>query len=180
MKHCILIFLILLSGNISAQSWEQKVASSLAYIGKPIQQIEMIDSKGNDRSFDELKQQKTVIYFFASWCAPCFDSLKKIEELSANNEVKVNLIALALDNDKSAVQAMIERAGFTGAVWLATEGEKPLQERFFANGYQALPYTVVLDEELVLVEASYNVDLESQWAALLINEHSLEQIKSMY
>ncbi|REL31716.1 TlpA family protein disulfide reductase [Thalassotalea euphylliae] len=165
---------VVFSNASVANSYEEKVQKSLAAIGQPIEAIDLASLDGQSRSFSELQGRASVIYFFASWCAPCYKTLRDIEQIR-QQKLDVNLVVIALDDDKSAVSAMLKKTGFTGETWLANDGAKPLKTRLFANAYKVLPYVIKLDSNLVLVEHSYDIKSLAQWQEVLAAGKPLSQ-----
>ncbi|ALS99479.1 TlpA family protein disulfide reductase [Lacimicrobium alkaliphilum] len=137
-------------------------------VGNPIQRVELTDLNGDTRSFDELEGNATVIYFFASWCRPCYKTLAMLQETSQNNTLQIDLLTVALDGDLEGIVGMLDKTGFSGKVWLASEGTMALQRRYFGNENRAVPYIVMLDNETNIVESSYYLD-SSQWETILID-----------
>ncbi|REL28315.1 TlpA family protein disulfide reductase [Thalassotalea euphylliae] len=166
---------LVLCNTSIAESYEEKVQASLSAIGQPIAAIDFISLDGQPRAFNALVGKPSVVYFFASWCAPCYKTLHDIEQIRQQQKVSVTLVAIALDEDSTAVAEMIKQTGFTGETWLANSGAKPLKKRLFANAYKVLPYVVQLDSDLVLVDHSYDIKSLSQWQAVLVNGEQLSQ-----
>lgn len=137
-------------------------------VGNPIQRIGLTDLSGDTRSFDELEGNETVIYFFASWCHPCYKTLALLQGISQDNTLKINLLTVALDDDLEGIVRMLDKTGFSGKVWLASEGTMALQRRYFGNEKRAVPYIVMLDNETNIVEGTYSLD-SSQWHAILVD-----------
>jgi thiol-disulfide isomerase/thioredoxin len=145
---------------------------------EPIQRIDLVDLAGTTHSFDDLEGNETVLYFFASWCAPCFETLTTLQQLSEENPFKVKLLAVALDSDTNGVVSMLNTTGFTGEVWLASEGIWALQKRYFGNERRALPYVVRLDENTNMLESGYGLD-DAAWKAVLVNGYSINAASSL-
>ncbi|MBA6251826.1 TlpA disulfide reductase family protein [Colwellia sp. MB3u-55] len=145
-------------------------------VNKPIQRIDLIDLQGSRHSFDELKGNDTVIYFFASWCTPCYKSLMTLEQVTANKQLPINLLAIALDEDIDEINRMLIKIGFTGKVWIASEGKMALQKRYFGNERRAVPYVVKLDRDTNIIERSYKLNQLTQWQSVLRDGVSLNKI----
>ena len=146
-------------------------------VQQPIQRIALVDLAGNQHTFDELKGKQPVVYFFTSWCAPCYKTLTTIEEVSNKNELNTDLVAVALDNNLDEVARMVAKTGFNGTVWIAAEGERALQQRYFGNEKRAVPYIVKLDENTNIVEGIYTLDSPAQWQAVLVAGIALSAAK---
>lgn len=145
--------------------------SSIA--GTQIQRVELTALNGQPHSFDELKGQDTVLYFFASWCLPCYKSMATIQQLSEQQQFNRSLIAVALDDDHQAVQDMLAKTGFRGEVWLVEQGNNALQRRYFGNEHRAVPYVVRLDTQTRIIEQMYSLHSAESWRAVLVDGRSL-------
>ncbi|QSX40486.1 TlpA family protein disulfide reductase [Shewanella cyperi] len=141
--------------------------------GKTIQSVALQDLYGNSKSFNELENSETVIYFFASWCAPCFKTLKQLQTLNNKSQFKINLLAVALDKDIDGVKNMIRRANYSGDVWLVKEGTTALQQKWFGNEKRAVPYVIKLNQETEILESSYTIKSDEDWLSVLVNGSSL-------
>lgn len=168
------MLIVSISTMANADTYEEKIAKSKLALGQPIERIELVDLAGSVRSFDELHGQKTVLYFFASWCAPCYKSLSNIEQVSQEETTKVNLIAVALDDDLVAVKEQLAKTQFTGEVWVASSGREPLSNRLFGNFVKVLPYVIRLDENTSIIEQSYDISKKQEWQRILLSGASLK------
>lgn len=66
---------------------------------------------GSARSFDELQGKDSVLYFFASWCLPCYKSMATVQQLSEQGAFKVQFVAVALDDDEQGIRRMLDKTG---------------------------------------------------------------------
>lgn len=174
------VFLVFSSTSIAiAESYEEKIQKSLAAIGQPIAAINLTSLDGKSHSFSELQGTASVVYFFASWCAPCYKTLRDIEQVREQQTLGVKLVAIALDDDRDAVGTMLKKTGYTGETWLANEGAKSLKARMFANAYKVLPYVIKLSSNLVLVEHSYDIKSFAQWQGVLVAGKPLSQATTL-
>ena len=119
-----------------------------------------------------LQGRATVVYFFASWCAPCYKTLTTLQQLSEAHEFEVRLLAVAVDDDTDGIRDMLDKTGFDGEVWLAREGTQALQRRYFGNERRAIPYVVKLDRNTSIVESTYEPS-DAQWQAILVDGSSI-------
>jgi thiol-disulfide isomerase/thioredoxin len=168
-----LISILLISAGLKYLGFFAKGYSEVS--GKPIQRIELFDLNGNNHSFDELRNQETVIYFFASWCAPCYPTLSLLENFTQDHNKRTKLLAVALDDDIKSVKIMLEKTGFTGDLWLAKAGTTSLQQRFFGNENRVVPFVLKLDADTNIIERSFTLDKLQEWQAVLIDGKSLKE-----
>lgn len=170
MRIWIFIFLVFLAPVSNAKSADEPIHEALTGIGAKVDLIELTDVQEQKVSFADLKGQDTVVYFFASWCAPCYKTLQSIESVQNNYERTTKVIAVALEKDRKAVQAMLDKTGFTGEVWYSVNGAMPLKERKFDNQRRALPYTIKINAKNILVEKSYKLRKEEHWKNVLVDQ----------
>ena len=175
MTKWMLIAILFCSTIVRANDYQQAAEIALEALGKPIQNTKLVDLKRQEKSFEQLKGQYTVVYFFASWCTPCFKTLENIEKVRKEEAIKVRVLSVALDKNPQAVRRMLDKTGYKGEAWIAPVGKLALKERLFANAWGSLPYVIKLDPNNVIIEHSYNIDLAGQWRVLLAENLSLEQ-----
>lgn len=177
MKKWSVVVLVLLLMAITAAShylgFFARPFSSLS--GQHIQRIELTDMQAKPHSFDELQGNDTVIYFFASWCIPCYKTMATIQQLSEQNQFKVNIVAVALDEDIEGIAGMLDKTAFKGTVWLAKDGTAALQQRYFGNENRAVPYIVRLDKQTQILERAYSLTTVAQWRAVLVDAVTLAE-----
>ncbi|QYK12315.1 TlpA family protein disulfide reductase [Shewanella rhizosphaerae] len=171
-----LVFILCLTFaiNVHADSYDQKVNASLKDIGKQITNIELINTEGQPKTFMDLKGTTYIVYFFASWCSPCYKSLKNIEQIRITNDLSINILGVALDDDRDAVSKMLKDTGFKGEVWISKEGRVPLLNRMFGNAYKALPYVIKVDENMIIKEHSYDISSKEHWEKVLVENMSFK------
>jgi peroxiredoxin len=117
--------------------------AALALVGQPapLFQLERLDGGGIDLS--EYRGQIVVLDFWASWCAPCIESMPAVVEAIGEFESpEIVLVSVNLEERREEVQAAMDRLGLTMLVALDTAGTA-------ARSYQAtaIPQTVVVDAQ---------------------------------
>ncbi|WP_337843138.1 TlpA disulfide reductase family protein [Rheinheimera sp.] len=118
---------------------------------------------GSARSFDELQGKDSVLYFFASWCLPCYKSMATVQQLSEQGAFKVQFVAVALDDDEQGIRRMLDKTGFKEQLWLAAQADGLLQRRSFGNERRAVPSIVRLDRQTQIIEQAYSLQAEASW-----------------
>lgn len=85
-------------------------------IGEEINNISFMDftSKRPNSPYHELydilKTKKyLLIDFWGTWCAPCIELTPNLKELKSKYSDELNLFSIALDNDREAVKAYVEK-----------------------------------------------------------------------
>lgn len=87
--------------------------------------------------------KKTLVYFFAPWCAVCKMSIANLDVVDEN---EYNVVRIALDYQSvEEIMAFAKAAGVKGTVLL---GGEPHKERFNISGY---PTYYILDEQLQVI-----------------------------
>ena len=87
--------------------------------------------------------KKTLIYFFAPWCAVCKMSIANLDIVDTDNYA---VVRIALDYQSvEEVEAFARDAGVNGTVLL---GGEPHKQRFNISGY---PTYYILDEQLQVI-----------------------------
>ncbi len=173
-KVSILLFLIFSSGSWS-QTYEEKVAASRAFIGKPVQEHTFYTIDKLPITFQSLEGESVVAYFFASWCSPCYEALENLNKAIKTAPPSIRVVAISLDEDWTDLERMLARTGFTGEVWKSADAKLAFRKRLFANFSGSLPHIVRIDSHGVLVEGGSRVKTIEQWAAVINKNASLAE-----
>jgi thiol-disulfide isomerase/thioredoxin len=87
--------------------------------------------------------KKTLVYFFAPWCAVCKMSIANLDVVDTN---EYRVVRIALDYQSvEEIEAFVKDAGVNGTVLL---GGEPHKQRFNISGY---PTYYILDEQLQVI-----------------------------
>jgi thiol-disulfide isomerase/thioredoxin len=82
-----------------------------------------------------------IIDFWATWCAPCLETIPHFNQMVKENRSNPNLVFLALTEEKvSKVMPMLKRVPFNAVV--VTDTSRQTYDNFRAN---AIPFCVVID-----------------------------------
>ena len=120
-------------------------APSLSQVeGTPIPETPLVDLAGHKHSFHELRGQPVTLYFWATWCSPCLKHLAAMAKVPhhAGSEA---VLPIAIETDPHEVAVTLQRIGYHGRVWVATDGMWLLQRRFAGNTKRAVPFEVELN-----------------------------------
>ena len=106
------------------------------------------------RSADAVGRKVLVIDFWATWCGPCKQLLKKLQELQARYP-DVQVLAVSIDDGSSLAQVnqYVQGRGFTFTVLL--DPDTNLCRR--VNPSKGVPYTMVVDRrgEVAFTHSGY-------------------------
>jgi thiol-disulfide isomerase/thioredoxin/outer membrane lipoprotein-sorting protein len=109
-------------------------------VGKPLPAITLKDSAGREVSLQSFQGKHLLLDFWATWCAPCRESLPGLEKLYTEYKDK-GLVLLSLDEDQEPQKA----ADFwskSKVPWPNYHLDKLAAEKFPPHG---IPYFVLID-----------------------------------
>ncbi len=136
MRICIILILSLFIGSIGLDAQDQLPSATITSL------------KGERADVTELaeKGKITIFTFWATWCVPCRKELDNISDLYEEwqENYNVELIAVSTDNARSAakVKPLVNSKGWPYRIFIDTK-----QEFQQALNFQAVPYTIVVDQE---------------------------------
>jgi peroxiredoxin len=116
----------------------------------PLWQAEMKTLDGEMTRLDAFKGKVAIVYFWASWCAPCHAEAPKLQALHDRMKDKgVTVIGVAIDNAEKA-KGFVDKHGLSFPILLggtrATGGTNATElTKALGNTDGAIPYTVVTD-----------------------------------
>lgn len=110
------------------------------------------DLDGNDVSLQKIIDKSNVVMlsFWATWCTPCKEEMKKMADLYDKYKDKgFEYVALNVDNQKSVakVKAFITSQGYTFPVLLDTD--KHVFEGY--SGKDEMPYSVLINKKKEII-----------------------------
>ncbi len=96
--------------------------------------------------------RRTLVNFWATWCAPCREEMRELQRLSRGlHESGVDLIGISLDfNEPARVKAFLADTGVAYPIFIADESTMPNLLRGDSLG---VPFSLLLDGEGRLVRA---------------------------
>lgn len=112
----IVIAFVLLLGFLMLIAWGlRRSMSGPIQIGDPVPNIEMMTFDGETIQSEQLTGKVVVVNFWASWCKPCEQEARELEEAHQYFEEtgKVQFIGLAYVDTEPKSKAYLERFGVT-------------------------------------------------------------------
>lgn len=125
---------------------------------------------GGEVSLSALRGQPVVVDFWATWCAPCEQTIPVIRAFHEKYGERVKVLGVSVDWDRDAVAPYVKQHAMGYPVLL---GDEDLAMRFGAPGFPSL---FVIDAEGRIHEAHVGVitlpELEAAVAPLLVTGKS--------
>jgi cytochrome c biogenesis protein CcmG/thiol:disulfide interchange protein DsbE len=83
--------------------------------GAPDLSIQTVNGKGQITR-DSLSGKVAIVDFWATWCGPCKQSFPKLEELAKQNQGKVQVVGISVDDKAEGVADFAKSNGATFAI----------------------------------------------------------------
>ena len=157
------IFLLFSCGS-SSKSTEEKEDNASAKELSLVEKFDFEDLEGNKFEWTDTKGKLVFVNFWATWCKPCIKEMPSVSE--ANIQLKDDnvIFIVASDEDVEKIKKFESKHHYSfGLVHSKTS--------VFDLGVQALPTTIIINEEGVIV---FNEIGARDWAS----EKSIALIKS--
>lgn len=130
---------------------DPRVADSLRALGfilvdEPAPTFSAPSSTGGDVVLSDLRGQWVLVNFWASWCEPCREEMPSMRDMARSfNTEELQLVALSLDTDESAMSRFLIEMGVTPDDFLLARDESgAISARY---GTRLLPETWLVDPE---------------------------------
>ncbi len=139
MKTALTFILVLLSFSIPVQSMGRVTSeSNQGLIGQTAPDFTLPTISGTTQTFSKIiKDKKTILFFWATWCPHCHDNLVKIwgsrEELKAKG---IQVVLVDVGEEKNQVKAYLEYNRFEGDCFI--DADMGLQETYRLYGVPTL------------------------------------------
>jgi thiol-disulfide isomerase/thioredoxin len=147
------------------KEFESRMSLSVRQIvGKPAPAMNFKAADGKELSLKSFNGKPVLLDFWATWCAPCIESLPLIEKLHQET-TNGRLVFLSIDEDaeaKSASEFWVKHK----EPWVNVHGDSHILDKFPMHG---IPYFVLIDANgnVAFSEVGFDVDkLRTALAAL--------------
>jgi beta-lactamase regulating signal transducer with metallopeptidase domain/uncharacterized GH25 family protein/thiol-disulfide isomerase/thioredoxin len=78
-------------------------------VGSDMRVFKFTDASGRVRHIDDAKGQHVLLHVWATWCAPCFESLPTLKAtVTRYSELPLTVVGLNIDEDSATAKAMAE------------------------------------------------------------------------
>lgn len=123
-------------------------------VGKPAPELEALDTNGNKVSLAALKGKVVIVDFWATWCVPCLQALKVLNELAPEYKDKdVVILAVNVEEEPDVVKEFVKQRAIPNLTFLLNE-DGSIAKRY---GVKALPQSFVIGTDGVIRDATAGV-----------------------
>lgn len=130
-----------------------------------IQKLEIVNEFGQPFNINNLKGQKLIISFYASWCGNCLDEMKDINKIKKTELKDIEVICIT-DESLEKLTAFKEAKGYP---FLFLK----LKKQFPEIGINSIPVTYIVNQKMEVVKEVLGF---IQWD----DPSTLKHIKSLY
>ncbi len=110
-------------------------------VGKAAPQFTLQDLSGREVSLADYRGKIVILDFWATWCGPCRRSMPMLDEILAEYNGKMSVLAINLREPKDAVRDYILAQGLDSTVLLDGDGSVGRQ-----YGAEAIPMQFLVDQ----------------------------------
>jgi len=131
------------------------------FVGKPVPMVELRSEDGTTVALKSFSGKTVLLDFWATWCAPCIDSLPSLEKLHQEAAPK-GLVMISIDEDEDPKKAAALWAK-REEPWLNFHANEETVKQFPDHG---IPYFVLIDGSGDIVFSDAGLDEDRLRAAI--------------
>jgi thiol-disulfide isomerase/thioredoxin/outer membrane lipoprotein-sorting protein len=147
---------------VLVRQFEDEQSQELAkLVGKPAPSLTLKAPGGKEVTLQSFPGKPVLLDFWATWCAPCRESLPALEKLYQEN--KKGLVLLSLDEDDDDPKKATDFWAMRKEPWPNFHTGKEIREKFPLHG---IPYFVLLDSSGNVTFSQAGLDENSLRAAV--------------
>ncbi|MEE4259420.1 MAG: redoxin domain-containing protein [Bacteroidales bacterium] len=123
-------------------------------IGKKAPSFETIDLEGNFVSLYDIASQKTLLFFWASWCPHCKNMIHELNKIYNAPENDIQVVGISIDTSLTDLRAVISEYKIDWPVVAELEGwEGSIPNQY---GLVATPTIFLLDQDKTILTKPTN------------------------
>ena len=116
------------------------------WIGKPAQDFQVTDLKGEELSLKDLRGRIVLLDFWATWCGPCIAEMPNVKKTYAKyKDQKFQIIGISLDRSAEPLEAYIKKEELG---WLHYWDKSRLVSTMYK--VRGIPSTFLIDGEGII------------------------------
>lgn len=143
-------------------SLHNSVLSASMKVGNEVPDIALPLLTGDSKHLSDYRGRYVVLHFWKSDCessAASLDELMRLHEVIKEHQDQFVIISVALDTDKSALQAAVESKGISHESWLhACDGAGAASPAAKLFGVDSTPKIIVVEPEGLAVSLNMDID----------------------
>lgn len=132
--------------NLFDNSGEFSLQSGAPRIGQPVPQFSAEWINGGSFDQDILLEKKTVLNFWATWCAPCRQEMPIFQSAYEQYRPEIQVIGLNAGESATEIREFLDEFGIDFDIAIDIDGS--VQGQFAVLG---LPITFFIDEQGMLI-----------------------------
>ncbi|WP_407499933.1 TlpA family protein disulfide reductase [Elizabethkingia anophelis] len=126
------------------------------------------DMNGKKVTFIDPKYDKHLIVFWASWCGPCREEIPFLKKVYVSKDPKLEFISISVDKDKATWKKALNKEQMPWKQFIVNDKEEAYEDlQILFKFNNAIPYTVLVDNNLKILVSSTGLSSEEQLKDIL-------------